>query len=261
MVSRAHLLVGGTMHLARTLPALIAVVALPISCGNDDASRSDTTTTTIDAATTIATATTAAAETTTEVSATTTEVVALAQPAIWPAAEVVFATPEEAAADFVQTVLGVPPVLGAYRAGDARSGEIEVFSPGELTPASRGLLLLRQLGPNDGWFVIGAANPDATISTPDTYAEVAAGALTVEGVARGYETTVVVTAFLAGDDDAVVDEVVTAGGAFETPEPYSVTIDLTTASPGDVVALLVRGDTGLETDPGVFGAILVVIAD
>ena len=56
------------------------------------------------------------------------------------------------------------------------------------------------------------------------------------------------------------DQVITTGGAFETPEPYRATIDLTGASPGDVIALLVRGDTGLETDPGEFGAIPVVIA-
>jgi hypothetical protein len=59
----------------------------------------------------------------------------------------------------------------------------------------------------------------------------------------------------------VLDQVITSGGAFETPEPYSVTIDLTAASPGDVITLLVRGDTGLATDPGEFGAIPVVIAD
>ncbi len=251
------------MHISCTRPALIAAVALLMSCGDDDAGPADTTTTTTAAgtATTEVAATTTAETTTTEASTTTAHVVALAQPTIWPAAEVVFATPQEAAADFVLTVLGVAPVLGDYQGGDARSGEIEVFSPGEAAPVSRGLLLLRKLGPADSWYVIGAVNPNATISTPETNAEVAAGPLTVAGVARGFEATVVVSAFLAGDAHAVLDQVITNGGAFETPEPYSVTIDLTAASPGDVIALLVRGDTGLETDPGEFGAIPVVIAD
>ena len=88
-----------------------------------------------------------------------------------------------------------------------------------------------------------------------------AGALTVEGVARGHEGTVVLTAFLAGDADAVFDEVITSGGVSETPEPYSVTIDLTGAAAGDVITLLVHGDTGLENDPGEFGAVAIVIAD
>ncbi len=101
---------------------------------------------------------------------TTSEVVSDLQPAIWPAADVVFATPQEAAADFVANVLHVAPLLGEYVGGDARSGEIEVFSPGETTPGSRSLLFLRMLGPSDGWFVIGAANPNVTISTPEANA-------------------------------------------------------------------------------------------
>ena len=240
------------MHTSRTFPAVIVAVALGVSCGSDDTSSVDGTTTT--------TAVTTTPETTSTVT-TTTEGVVLAQPAIWPAADVVFATPEEAAADFVRTVLGVEPLLGEYVGGDSRSGEIEVFSPGETAPVSRGLLDLRILAPNDGWFVIDAANPNATISSPEVYAEVPAGALTVEGVARGREGTVVLTAFLAGDADAVFDQVITSGGVLETPEPYSVTIDLTGAAAGDVITLLVHGDTGLENDPGEFGAVAVVIAD
>jgi hypothetical protein len=72
---------------------------------------------------------------------------------------------------------------------------------------------------------------------------------------------VVVSAFVAGDAAAELDEEITTGGALETPEPFTVTLDLTGADPGDVVALLVRGGTGLETDPGDFGAIPVVITD
>jgi hypothetical protein len=39
-----------------------------------------------------------------------------------------------------------------------------------------------------------------------------------------------------------------------------VTLDLSDAEPGDVVVLLVRGGSGLESDPGDFGAIPIVIA-
>jgi hypothetical protein len=91
-------------------------------------------------------------------------------------------------------------------------------------------------------------------------AEVPAGALTIEGKARGFEANVVVRAFVAGDADAQLDQEITQGGAFETPEPFTVSLDLSSASAGDVVTLLVRGGTGLETDPGEFGAIPVVIA-
>jgi hypothetical protein len=175
----------------------------------------------------------------------------------------VFEAPEAAAEDFVAKVLGVPPTLGEFRQGDSRSGEIEVFSPGEGDAGRavvRGLLLLRQLGPDHGWFVLAAVNENASIAVPGSGEHVVAGPLAVEGVARGFEANVVVTAFVAGVAGEELDQQITMGGAFETPEPFSVTLDLSQASPGDTLVLLVRGGAGLETDPGEFGAIPVVVA-
>ena len=48
--------------------------------------------------------------------------------------------------------------------------------------------------------------------------------------------------------------------ARETAEPFSVTVDLSAAAAGTTVMLLVRGSTGLETDPGDFAAIPVTIS-
>jgi hypothetical protein len=188
----------------------------------------------------------------------------LEQPAIWPAAGVAFDTPEEAARDFMEQALDVTPDLGEFQQGDNRSGEIEVFFAGEGesgTRVKRGLLLLRQLGPDDGWFVLAAVNDNASITSPESMDEVAPGPLDVEGRARGFEGNVVVSAFTAGDADDELDREITQGGSMADPEPFDVTLDLSDASPGDVVTLLVRGGTGLETDPGDFGAIAVVIAD
>ncbi len=67
-------------------------------------------------------------------------------------------------------------------------------------------------------------------------------------------------AFAAGDADRRFAQAITQGGALETPEPFTVSLDLSGASPGQVVTILVRGGTGIETDPGDFGAIAVVIA-
>jgi len=237
----------------RSIAALTAVALLAVAaCGDDDDETEATTTTS-------STTSTTAAESTT----TTTEPAGLEQPAIWPAADVVFDTPGAAAEDFVREVLGVPPVLGEFQQGDVRSGEVEVHSPGEgeaPTTVVRSRLLLRQLGPDDGWFVVGAVNDNASITTPATGAEVPAGPLTVSGRARGFEANVVVRAFVAGAAAAELDQQVTTGGSLETPEPFTVTLDLAGAASGDVVALLVRGGTGLETDPGDFGAIPVVVA-
>ena len=193
------------------------------------------------------------------------QTVELDQPAVWPASDTVFATPEEAAESFVSTVLGVDPVLGEFAAGDSRSGEIQVFSPGDngsddADLLERGLLGLRIIGPNDGWFVIGAGSQGVSIDTPETLDPVPASTLVVAGEGRGFEGTIVVTAFRAGDADDVLDQVITSGGAFADLEPYSVTLDLSGAAPGDVIALLVRGDTGLGGDPGDFASLPIVIS-
>lgn len=238
---------------AYALGSLVVLAAIVSSCGGDDQDTPP------DSTVPAATSTTAPVTTTAEAATTTTTVPTLEQPALWPAPEVVFTTPEDAAADFVRSVFSVEPMLGPYAAGDARSGEIEVFTPGEGRPLSRGLLLVRMLGPADGWFVIGAANDLVTITSPEVNAVVPAGLLTVEGIAEGFEGTVILTAFRAGRADAVLDEVVTQGGS-TSPEPYRATIDLSEAAPGEVIALVVRAGTGLDQDPGEFTAIPLVIA-
>ena len=264
--------------------AAIAVLLVVVACGSDDTDTSQDVTSPVDAsvtvptpATTEPTATTATTATTgpsatTEPGATTeptatpgtvtpSTAVGLGQPAIWPAADVVLASPEEAAADFVATVLGVPPALGEFRQGDSRSGEIEVFLTGEdgaVIPVARSLLQLRQLGPSNGWFVISAVSDHASIEAPAAGATVPAGPLAVTGAARGFEANVNVTARVAGIA-APIDEAITMAGALETAEPFAVTLDLSTLAAGEVVMLLVRGGVGLETDPGDFGAIPVVV--
>ena len=194
------------------------------------------------------------------------ELQGLDQPAIWPADDVVFATPEEAAADFVSNVLisEGDPAIGEFQQGDARSGEIAVLFAGETgdldPPMEKGVLLMRQIGPTDGWYVIAATSEGVTIDTPSALEEVPAGALTVAGEGRGFEGTLAVSAFPPGDDTARLDLQIGAGGAFADLEPYSVELDLSGAAAGDVVVILVHGDTGLGNDPSTFAAIPIVIA-
>ena len=231
--------------------AVLATAALLAGCG-DDTERSSTTTTNRSSTTTRPS----------DTSTTSSAPVATEQVTIWPAADVVFDTPEAVAKYFVTKVLEVPAVLGEFQQGDSRSGEIEVLSPGEGSSGGgypRGRLLLRQVGSANGWFVLAAVNDNASITVPAALAKVPAGPLVVQGKARGFEANVVVRAFEAGDSSAELARAITMGGSTETPEPFTATLDLTRARPGSTVVLLVRGGTGLETDPGEFGAIAVVI--
>lgn len=224
-------------------PVLVLGLVLA-ACGSDSATSSSST------------ASTAAPTTTT------TKPVTLEQPAIWPAPDVVFTTPEAAATDFVKNVLGVPPNLGEFQQGDSRSGEMEVLSPDSPgTSVLRSVLLLRQLGPDDGWFVLAAVNDHEVVTTPESASTVAAGPLTVEGRGRGFEATVIVRALVAGDAKRQLDQVIAMGGSAETSEPFSVSLNLSMADPGQTVVLLVRGDTGREEDSGEFSAIPLVISD
>jgi hypothetical protein len=240
----------------RAAAAASALLLLVAACGDDD-----------DVAETGAaptTTTTAAASTTTPlVDATTTTAASsgLEQPALWPAADVVFATPEEAAEDFVREALGVEPTLGDFQQGDARSGEIAVLSPGEGggSAIARGTLLLRQLGPDDGWFVIGVTSDVQTFASPAAGDEVPAGTLSVDASGRGFEGTVVVSARIAGRTGEPLDSVVAQGGSFADPAPFTVELDLGGAAPGDTVVLVLQGGVGLEDDPGDVAAIPVTI--
>ncbi|MFN8024387.1 MAG: Gmad2 immunoglobulin-like domain-containing protein [Acidimicrobiales bacterium] len=267
---------------ATPLASLALFVSLGLTaCGDDDESSTtsapvtsaeSTTTATVPATTAPATTvapttlapTTLPATTVTTVAPTTepaTTVPVEVQPAMWPAADVVLGTPEEAAWGFVDAILGVPPVLSEFRGGDSRSGEIDVMSAAEAGSNNvRSTLLLRQLGPDDGWFVIAAVHPMVSIDRPEPGAEITPGPLSVSGSARGYEATIIVKAFVAGTDQLVVEPVIGMGGSMETPEPYATTLDLTAAVPGTTLVLLARGDTGLETDPGEFSAIPLVVA-
>lgn len=186
-------------------------------------------------------------------------VVVLEQPAMWPMADEVLETPDEAARSFVGNVFKVPPVLGEFRAGDSRSGEIDVLI-GEQPAVVRSTLLLRQLGPDDGWFVIGSINPHMTIASPISGSVVPAGKVIVSGTARGFEAQVSVTAYVAGDARQVISQRYALAGSAEASEPYAVELDFSSAESGSIVMIVVKGGVGLETDPGEFSAIPVEIA-
>ena len=201
--------------------------------------------------------------TTASVTASTTTARDTGQIALWPAPDVVFTTPQDAARDFLAAAFSAGPVLGQFRGGDQGSGEIDVFASdqsGAPIGTARSTLQLRQLGSANGWFVIGAISRTSTITMPKASVAVPAGPLQVRGAAQGFEANIGVGAFVAGHADPPLDVTSTLAGNFGVPLPYEVTLDLTGAAPGDTVVILVHGGVGLETDPGDFSAIAVTIS-
>lgn len=226
----------------RILAGALVAVALLGACGDDDDGDASPGLTALPSTTTSTTAAPAGSSTTS--TATT-------------AAPAPDADPSAAAAAFLATFFpDNRATLGEFRQGDNQSGEVDVFRPSEAErPGDQvaSTLLLRVV---DGeWQVLGAANPDVTIDTPENGAEVDAGPLTVSGVGRGFEATIVAQAF--GLDGGLVTEGIGSAGAFEESEPYEIVLDLSTVEPATEVVVIVAGGTGLDGDPGEFSAVRV----
>ena len=67
------------------------------------------------------------------------------------------------------------------------------------------MLVLRRLGPADGWFVIAGTSEGVSITSPESGATVSAGMLAVEGLGRGFESNLIVRAIVVGNSEEVLD--------------------------------------------------------
>ena len=101
--------------------------------------------------------------------------------------------------------------------------------------------------------------PGVVIAEPASGSMHASGWLTVSGRARGYEGTVIVSAHTAGDTPRLVDQAVVSAASMAELEPFTTRLDLRQTTKGDVIAIVVRGDTGSEDDPGEFSAVPIRI--
>jgi hypothetical protein len=156
--------------------------------------------------------------------------------ALWPApgSATRFATPEAAARSFATEYLDFEaPVVGAFQAGDARSGEVPVRprDPGPVTT-----ILVRQLGRGSDWSVLGAATEAIQVTSPTAGAEIASP-VRVAGRAWTFEGNVVVQVRQDGEPGPIGEGFVTGGGSellpfegsipFETPgEPFGAVLFL-----------------------------------
>jgi hypothetical protein len=142
--------------------------------------------------------------------------------AIWPtsASSDRYPTPDAAATGFALAFLHMTdPIIGAYRAGDARSGEVAVrgSARGPVTT-----VMVRQVTSGASWWVIGAATPDIAINAPSTLARVRSP-FTIAGVSTAYEAVV---NFSLREDDVSTPLAMgtTMGGSMGQLGPFHATL-------------------------------------
>jgi hypothetical protein len=163
--------------------------------------------------------------------------------AVWPWVEsdVRYTDPRDAARGFAVDFVGfTDPIVGEFMQGDSRSGEVEVRSLDTFAPTT---VFVRQLGPDDSWWVLGSATENIEITAPAALATIDSP-LTLAGRSSAWEGTVDVAIRADGAAEPLYEGFVTGGGIDEMgpfeaqldwadPQAGAGAIVLTTASSDD----------------------------
>ncbi len=208
-------------RLAPVVAVLAATAVVAAACGSDGSSSTAT-----------STSTPTTAVTTTVPEATTTLPFQQPQPAeaVWPFADRAqrFDDPVGAARSFAVDYLGfVDPVMGAFQAGDSRSGEVPV-RPRADGPVTT--VLVRQLTSDDTWWVLGATTPNVQLSSPAALATVTSP-VTLAGQSTAFEATVNVEVRQDRETAPLATDVV-MGGSMGEMGPFSKAVSFPAPSAG-----------------------------
>jgi hypothetical protein len=179
-----------TRRMAVTL--LMAMAVVVTACGSSAKKTSPTSTTT---------STVPASSTTSSTAATTTTTAVQNAPwtAVWPtaASSQRYQDPVAAVRAFATDYLHfVAPIVGQFEQGDSRSGEVPIRAKatGPVTT-----VLVRQLGTDGSWSVLGAATPNIRLTEPAALATVTSP-VRLRGSSSAFEATVQVS--IREDDNA-----------------------------------------------------------
>lgn len=109
--------------------------------------------------------------------------------AVWPLVtmSVRYDTPEAAVQSFAVGFAGfTDPVISEFMLGDSRSGEFEIrpTTDGPVT-----VVFVRQLGPDDSWWILGSVSDNINVTEPPAF-EPVTSPLVVAGEASSFEGTV-----------------------------------------------------------------------
>jgi hypothetical protein len=230
----------------RTVLALVALAAalwLP-ACGDDggDAASDDSTTTSTTTTSTTTTTTTsepAPADTT---------------PVVWPPADgsISYDDPVDAATGFAVDLVGfTDPVVGEFQQGDSRSGEVEV-RPTANGPAT--VVLVRQVGDDDTWSVIGATTESIVPTTPAA-GDAVRSPVQLAGTSTSFEGNVLVEVVARRSGEPLGSGFVT-GGSMGEMGPFAGEVAFSGADTEDgAVVFLTRS----EEDGSVWDAAVVPV--
>jgi Immunoglobulin-like domain of bacterial spore germination len=182
--------------------------------------------------------------TTTQPQTTTTPITADTSTAVWPIASTTirYHDPVSAARGFAVDYVGfVDPVVGEFRAGDSRSGEVDVqrAANGPVTT-----VLVRQLGTDGTWWVLGSQTANIAPSAP-TALEAISSPVTLRGMSTAFEATVNVEIREDGNGQPLARTIL-MGGSNGEMGPYDTPIAFTAphASLGAVVLLTISPEDG-----------------
>jgi Immunoglobulin-like domain of bacterial spore germination len=230
--------------LAGALVAVVAVgVATIVVVGWPDGADDATTAPPSAPPTTVVTTTPTTAAPTTEAPATTVAPTSApstppsvdASTAVFPTTEDVrYLDPVAVARAFATDFVGfADPVVGPFLPGDARSGEVEV-RPVPSGPVTT--VMVRRLGADGSWWVLGAATEGIVVDTP-TAGQAVTSPLTTTGSAHTWEGAVAVEVRQDGSSRPLGSTVVTGGGDVMRPFSGQVTFAAPTEPYGAVVFL------------------------
>jgi Immunoglobulin-like domain of bacterial spore germination len=229
-----------------TTTASTTDTTLPTTTSPRTTTSTTVTTTTISATTTTPTSTPTSTPPTTipATSIPVTTVPTAADTAIWPppGSEIRYDEPVAASVGFAEQFVGITGVIpGEFQQGDARSGEVELRTT-ESGPVT--LVLVRQVGTDDAWSVLGSSTANIGIDEPENLATVTSP-LTISGESTAFEGTVQVQLFRDGVDEPLVDSFVT-GGSFGELGPFAGTFEWDANASGGAVLMLftVSSDDG-----------------
>jgi len=163
--------------------------------------------------------------------------------AVWPtaASNIRYQTPEAAALGFATDYLHmVNPVIGQFRQGDSRSGEMPV-QPSATGPETT--VLVRKLGSDNSWWVLGAGTAAIRLTEPVWNASITSP-VTLKGTAMAYEGTVQTQVREDDNSKPLGEGYVTGRGDAMGPFNGSLAFTKATSKYGAVVLFTISGKDG-----------------